>query len=94
MPYITSVERIGREQGLEEGLKKGREEGRREGQAEGLREGLLLAMEMRLQHQFGAEGLQLMPQIRQVQDPERLRALFQRLLENAPTLDEVRQACA
>ncbi len=30
MPYITSIERIGRAEGLEEGLERGREEERRE----------------------------------------------------------------
>ena len=31
MPYVTSVERLAKEEGLEEGLEKGREEGREEG---------------------------------------------------------------
>ncbi len=31
MPYITSVERLAREEGLEQGLEEGRQEGRQEG---------------------------------------------------------------
>ncbi len=41
MPYVTSIERIGREKGFEEGREKGLEEGREKGLEEALR--LLLA---------------------------------------------------
>jgi len=40
MPYVTSIERIGREEGLQRGLKQGREQGREEGRAAGLEQGL------------------------------------------------------
>ena len=40
MPYITSVERLAKEEGLEEGLEKGREQGLEEGLEKGLEEGL------------------------------------------------------
>ena len=33
MPYITSVERIGRQEGRQEGWREGRQEGRQEGEA-------------------------------------------------------------
>ena len=39
MPYITSVERLAKEEGLEEGLEKGREEGLEKGREEGLAKG-------------------------------------------------------
>ncbi|MDR1284509.1 MAG: DUF4351 domain-containing protein [Opitutaceae bacterium] len=32
MPYITSIERLGREEGLQEGLEEGRQKGRQEGE--------------------------------------------------------------
>lgn len=38
MPYITSVERIGRKEGREAGLKEGRKVGHKEGHKEGVRE--------------------------------------------------------
>ncbi len=41
MPYITSVERLARKEGLEEGLEEGREKGREEGRQEGRQEGIL-----------------------------------------------------
>ena len=31
MPYVSSIERLGREDGLKEGLEKGRQEGKQEG---------------------------------------------------------------
>ena len=39
MPYITSVERLAKKEGLEEGLEKGREEGLEKGREEGLAKG-------------------------------------------------------
>ena len=36
MPYVTSFERLAKEEGLEEGLRKGREEGKQEGRQEGI----------------------------------------------------------
>ena len=42
MPYVTSIERIGREEGREEGKEEGREEGKEEGREEGREEGALL----------------------------------------------------
>ena len=42
LPYVTSIERLAREEGLEEGLQKGRQEG----EAVGLRQGIALALEI------------------------------------------------
>ena len=36
MPYITSIERIAKKEGLEQGLKQGLEQGREQGREEGL----------------------------------------------------------
>ncbi|TFW21060.1 transposase [Duganella callida] len=41
MPYVTSIERIGRQIGREEGRKEGREEGRTQGRQEGRAQGRL-----------------------------------------------------
>ena len=67
MPYITSIERMGREDGLKEGLEKGREKGRKEGLLEAVR----LALELR----FGDEGLALMPEVQALADEALLRCI-------------------
>ena len=89
MPYVTSVERLARQDGREEGLKKGREEGRKkgreEGREEGLREGLAIAVRLR----FGEPGQRLLlPRISALQDVEKLRAVAQ-ALESGKTLEEL-----
>ncbi|MBI1830647.1 MAG: hypothetical protein HYR84_04265 [Planctomycetes bacterium] len=56
------------------------------GLTEGLLEGIALLMDMR----FGARGRKLMPAIRTIADPDRLRKLA-RFLKKAETLDEVRE---
>ena len=60
MPYITSAERIGREEGLKEGLQKGM---------------LLGAIELGLELKFGPEGLELLPEIAKIGDLEVLSAI-------------------
>ena len=79
MPYVTSVERLakeqGRQEGRQEGRQQGRQEGRREGELRGLQEGIELALELK----FGAEGLAFMPQIRQVDSLKRLREIRESL---------------
>lgn len=59
MPYLSSLERMG----LEEGLKRGREEG--------LREGIALALEAK----FGQPGRKLMSRVRRISDITELRRL-------------------
>jgi predicted transposase YdaD len=55
-----------------------------------LREERLSSIEMGLELKFGNEGLQLMPQISQISDLERLKAI-QRGILTVNTLDELRQ---
>ena len=81
MPYITSVERIGMEQGLEQG------------RAEGLRQGLLAAIELGLELKFGRDGLAILPEIQAVTELATIEALYDRL-KGATTLDDVRQVYA
>jgi hypothetical protein len=84
MPYITSVERLGRA----EGKKEGRKEGRREGLVEGI--------EVALRLKFGDQGrkiLKILEELRAIND----NALLGRILERIPEakgLDELRKMAA
>lgn len=82
MPYITSIERIGREEGLQEGLQEGRQEG--------LRQGLLDGIELALKIKFGAASEEIVPEIRDLTKLEVIRAVYAQI-EMAQTLDDVRQ---
>lgn len=78
MPYITSVERIGRQKGLEQG------------RFEGMREGLLKGIELGLRLKFGSEGLGILPEISELMDVNLLEAILDGL-ETVSTVDELRQ---
>ncbi|MEI6046586.1 MAG: DUF4351 domain-containing protein [Chloroflexota bacterium] len=60
MPYVSSIERLGREDGLKEGLEKGRQEGkqegRQEGKQEGRQEGILILILRQLKRRFGEQA--------------------------------------
>jgi hypothetical protein len=71
MPYITSVERIGRAEGLQEGLQQGLRQGLRQ-ELEGLQQVLLEA----LGEQFGTLPAPVSDAIHQIQDPAQLRLLI------------------
>ena len=64
MPFITTPERIGRE------------EGRAEGRAEGLSKGLINGIEVALELKFGEVGLRLLPEIRAIADEAKLEAIL------------------
>lgn len=85
MPYITSVERIGREEGLKEGLKEGHEAG--------LRDGLIEGIELILRAKFGPAGQQIIPEIRQLTEVSAIRSIYARL-ESAETLDDLHRVIA
>jgi hypothetical protein len=79
MTYITTAERIGREDGLIEG------------RTEGMREGVLISLAALLRARFGAAGDELIPDLRQITDIEVLQRILARAA-TATTLDEVRAA--
>ena len=84
MPYVTSIERMAREEG--------REEGRAEGRAEGQREGLQQGIEITLELKFGEAGAELLPLVQAEQRVNVLRAV-QRAIHTAETLGEVPHCC-
>ena len=86
MPYITSVERIGIEKGRQEGRQEGREAGRESGIKEGLLKGIVLGLRLK----FGAEGLELLPEISSIEDANLLEAILSGL-ETVQTVEELRQ---
>ena len=69
MPYVTSIERKAKQ--------------------EGVREGLLSGIEVTLEIKFGSEGLELIPEITQINDVEVLKAI-QSGLRHVNTIDELR----
>ncbi|MEH2111879.1 Rpn family recombination-promoting nuclease/putative transposase [Nostoc sp.] len=62
----------------------------REGEERGRREEILSGIELALEIKFGTEGLQVMPEISQIYDLDRLRAIHQGI-KSVNTLDELRQ---
>ena len=81
MPYVTSIERLAKEEGRE----KGREEGREEGIVEGLQKGILEL----LKSKFPGAGTKYARKIRAARDIERLQAILV-AVGRAETLDELR----
>ena len=77
MTFVTYGERIGLERG------------RTEGRAAGLLEGIEYMLELK----FGETGTALLPEVRQIADPEILRAIMQRI-KTATTIEEVRAVYA
>jgi len=56
----------------------------------GMEKGLLAGIEVSLEVKFGEEGLQLLPEIRELQDHELLRAVLE-AIKTADTPDELRR---
>lgn len=67
----------------DEGLQQGRNEGLQQGRNEGIREGLLAGIELGLELKYGPRGLQLLPEIQQIQSVE----LLQTIREQIKTVD-------
>jgi len=77
MPYITSIERIGREEGLQQGLQQG---------LQGWQQMLLDALDER----FGEVPASISDVIHQIQDLDRLRTLMRQVIRSA-SLEEFQQ---
>jgi predicted transposase YdaD len=86
MPYVTSVERLAKEEGREEGRQEGRQEGRRQGRQEGLLSGIGVA----LMCKFGDAGRKLIPGLKRIKDPDRLES-FAQAIESAENLSALRR---
>ncbi|MGH7140372.1 MAG: hypothetical protein ACREHD_31945, partial [Pirellulales bacterium] len=101
MPYLSSLERMGLEEGLKRGREQGREEGHEEGHAEGrakgreegrkeglraAREGITLALEAK----FGPPGRKLMTRVRQISNVAELRRLA-KIIKTSKTAEDVRR---
>ncbi|MGD1910392.1 MAG: hypothetical protein ACFB2X_05915 [Rivularia sp. (in: cyanobacteria)] len=62
----------------------------REGEAPGERRGIISGIEMALENKFGNEGLQLMSQISQITDLEKLKVI-QRGIKTVNLLEELQR---
>ena len=75
--------RRGREVGIQEGERKGREagvrEGERRGREAGIQAGLQDAIMLGIEIKFGADGLNLLPEVRRLHDLNTLRAIREAL---------------
>jgi len=71
MPYITSIERLGREEGLQQGLQQG-----------ALEEGRELVLET-LTERFGNVPAVISQTLHHIQDQNRLRALLRQTIRSA-----------
>lgn len=80
MPYMTTGERIGREQGLEQGLQQGLEQGLQQGLQQGsLEEGRAMVIEA-LEEQFGEVPAAVVSAIGQIDDRARLHQLLRQAI--------------
>ncbi len=66
MPYVTSVERLAKEEGLEEGLEKGREEGFLKGREQGREQGSATLLLRQLTHLCGILSEDIEQEIRKL----------------------------
>jgi hypothetical protein len=67
MPYVTSLEQMWLNQGIQQGIEQGIQQERLQG--------LRSAIELGLELKFGNEGLELLPEISQIEDIEMLQAI-------------------
>jgi hypothetical protein len=65
MPYVTSIERLAKEEGIEQG------------RWENIQENIAISLQVR----FGASGKRLTAKVRKITDLDQLRALFQTILK-------------
>ena len=90
MPYVTSVERLARQEGQQEGRQEGRQEGQQEGRQEGQQEASRENTIEVLQLRFGEVPEDLLQAIARIDDLARLKMLHrQAIVSNS--LEEFRQ---
>jgi hypothetical protein len=77
MPYVTSIERLAREEGVKEGIEQGIERGIEKG----ARDELLATIQTTLEDKFGAAGSHMMTKIQSIEDMPRLRALNREIVK-------------
>jgi hypothetical protein len=81
MPYITSIERLGREEGLRQGLEQGLQQGLQRGLQQGRQEGSVAARQKAvldaLEIRFGQVPDGIRERIEAIEDQARLRALLE-----------------
>ena len=79
--YVTSIERISREEGLEQGLEQGREEGLEQGREEGLEqgrdEGVRASILRVLKVRWGSPAPEVEARLGEIHGSERLSQLLE-----------------
>lgn len=75
---------------LREGEARGEARGKASGEVSGELRGILSAIEINLELKFSDRGLNLMPQINQIQDLERLKTILRNIV-TANTIEELQQ---
>jgi hypothetical protein len=85
MPYVTSIERLAKEEGRQEGLQ--------EGELKGIRKNLLETIEFCLRSRYAEAGLELLPKIQTVENIDQLRKVFQ-TVQTADDLNAIRERVA
>ncbi|MCF7669614.1 MAG: hypothetical protein K9N48_07555 [Verrucomicrobia bacterium] len=83
MPYVTSIERLGRKEGLQEGMQKGRRSGLLEGRLEALRADIVEVLEVR----FSSVPKELNAKVNGIADEQELRRLHRKAVL-APSIEE------
>lgn len=78
MRYVTSVERIGIQKGIEQGIEQGTKQG--------LIKGIALCLKLK----FGESGTNLLPDIEQIKDVDRLSAILD-AIETVDTVEQLQQ---
>jgi len=77
MPYITSIEEMGRQEGRQEGRREGRQEGLREGVINARQKAVLDALEVR----FGEVPAAIREQLELIREEARLRSLLKAAIQ-------------
>lgn len=89
MQYVSSIERLAKEEGIEQGIQKGLRKGIAQGQ-EKMRKLLLESLKLNLEFKFGKRGLDLLPIISRLKSAEELTT-FQERLKAVQTAGELKK---